>query len=115
MPSFLAFAVVGLLEKHFGRLVDYEFTAKMEDDLDGIARGEAERCPGCSRFYFGEADATGRDAARRPTSAASRNWSPTSARSTPARSTPSRSAKRHRRCASAGTGRTWNVDAEGDR
>src|SRR6202030_2480386 len=42
VPSFLSFAVVGLLEKHFGRLVDYDFTAKMEDDLDRIARGEAE-------------------------------------------------------------------------
>jgi DNA topoisomerase-1 len=37
--------VVGLLEKHFGELVDYEFTAHMEEDLDRIARGEAERVP----------------------------------------------------------------------
>ena len=45
VPSFLAFAVVTLLEQHFGQLVDYEFTAHMEDVLDEIARGEAERVP----------------------------------------------------------------------
>src|SRR5207253_567268 len=54
VPSFLSFAVVGLLEKHFGRLVDYDFTAKMEDDLDRIARGEAQAVPWLRRFYFGE-------------------------------------------------------------
>jgi DNA topoisomerase-1 len=54
VPSFLAFAVVGLLERHFGRLVDYDFTARMEDDLDRIARGEAESVPWLKRFYFGE-------------------------------------------------------------
>ncbi len=54
VPSFLSFAVVGLLEKHFGRLVDYDFTAKMEDDLDRIARGEAKSVPWLRRFYFGE-------------------------------------------------------------
>ncbi|WP_127360382.1 type I DNA topoisomerase [Actinacidiphila soli] len=53
VPSFLSFAVVGLLEKHFGRLVDYDFTAKMEDDLDRIARGEARAVPWLRRFYFG--------------------------------------------------------------
>ncbi|WP_338896879.1 type I DNA topoisomerase [Streptomyces sp. TG1A-60] len=55
VPSFLSFAVVNLLEKHFGRLVDYGFTAKMEDDLDRIARGEAQAVPWLKRFYFGEA------------------------------------------------------------
>ncbi len=55
VPSFLSFAVVGLLEKHFGRLVDYDFTARMEDDLDRIARGEAQSVPWLRRFYFGEA------------------------------------------------------------
>ncbi|MFP3988808.1 type I DNA topoisomerase [Streptomyces sp. E11-3] len=55
VPSFLSFAVVNLLEKHFGRLVDYSFTAKMEDDLDRIARGEAQAVPWLRRFYFGEA------------------------------------------------------------
>ena len=53
VPSFLAFAVVTLLERHFGQLVDYEFTARMEDVLDTIARGETERVPWLRRFYFG--------------------------------------------------------------
>ncbi|MFJ4439570.1 type I DNA topoisomerase [Streptomyces sp. NPDC088923] len=56
VPSFLSFAVVNLLERHFGRLVDYDFTAKMEDDLDRIARGEAQAVPWLRRFYFGEGD-----------------------------------------------------------
>jgi len=43
VPEFLAFAVVNLLERHFPRLVDYEFTARMEDDLDDIASGEGAR------------------------------------------------------------------------
>ncbi|PZT72624.1 MULTISPECIES: type I DNA topoisomerase [unclassified Streptomyces] len=65
VPSFLSFAVVNLLEKHFGRLVDYDFTARMEDDLDRIARGEAQSVPWLKRFYFGtqEGDATGAGAA----------------------------------------------------
>ena len=54
VPSFLSFAVVNLLEKHFGRLVDYDFTARMEDDLDRIARGEAQSVPWLKRFYFGD-------------------------------------------------------------
>lgn len=58
VPSFLSFAVVNLLETHFGRLVDYDFTAKMEDDLDRIARGEAQSVPWLKRFYFGAEDAT---------------------------------------------------------
>ena len=53
VPSFLAFAVTTLLERHFGHLVDYEFTARMEDALDEIARGEAARVPWLRRFYFG--------------------------------------------------------------
>ncbi|MEV8476764.1 type I DNA topoisomerase [Streptomyces sp. NPDC051173] len=56
VPSFLSFAVVNLLEKHFGRLVDYDFTASMEEDLDRIARGEAQAVPWLRRFYFGSAD-----------------------------------------------------------
>src|ERR1700683_4884911 len=63
VPSFLAFAVVTLLERHFGQLVDYEFTAQMEDVLDAIARGETERVPWLRRFYFGtegtDGDGTG--------------------------------------------------------
>src|SRR4051794_15157813 len=54
VPSFVAFAVVTLLEKHFGRLVDYDFTARMEDDLDRIAAGQAQGAPWLRSFYFGE-------------------------------------------------------------
>jgi DNA topoisomerase-1 len=61
VPSFLAFAVVTLLERHFGQLVDYEFTAHMEDVLDEIARGEAERVPWLRRFYFGTPDGDSAD------------------------------------------------------
>ncbi|MFD7730006.1 type I DNA topoisomerase [Kitasatospora phosalacinea] len=59
VPSFLSFAVVNLLEKHFGRLVDYDFTAKMEDDLDRIAAGQAESVPWLKRFYFGAGESNG--------------------------------------------------------
>jgi DNA topoisomerase-1 len=55
VPSFKAFAVVQLLEKHFSDLVDYAFTARMEDELDGIAAGREEAVPWLRRFYFGEA------------------------------------------------------------
>jgi DNA topoisomerase-1 len=54
VPEFLAFSVVQLLERHFPRLVDYEFTARMEDDLDEIASGEEARSTWLQRFYFGE-------------------------------------------------------------
>ena len=53
VPSFLAFAVTALLEQHFGRLVDYEFTALMEDDLDRIASGDEQRSEWLRRFYYG--------------------------------------------------------------
>ena len=53
VPEFLAFAVVNLLERHFPQLVDYEFTARMEDDLDGIAGGDESRTGWLRRFYFG--------------------------------------------------------------
>jgi DNA topoisomerase-1 len=53
VPEFLAFAVVNLLEKHFAQLVDYEFTARMEDDLDEIASGDEKRDTWLHRFYFG--------------------------------------------------------------
>ncbi|HEY3907193.1 MAG TPA: type I DNA topoisomerase [Streptosporangiaceae bacterium] len=53
VPSFIAFAVITLLERHFTHLVDYEFTARMEDALDQIAAGEAGRVPWLRRFYFG--------------------------------------------------------------
>jgi len=48
VPSFTAFAVVGLLEEHFANLVDYGFTASMEDDLDDIASGIEEQVRGSS-------------------------------------------------------------------
>ncbi|MGD0320125.1 MAG: type I DNA topoisomerase [Acidimicrobiales bacterium] len=54
VPSFTAFAVVGLLERYFGDLVDYGFTAAMEDDLDAIAQGDTEALPWLTRFYFGD-------------------------------------------------------------
>lgn len=53
VPSFLAFAVVNLLEQHFGNLVDYDFTADMEKVLDDIANDRAERVPELQRFYYG--------------------------------------------------------------
>ena len=53
VPTFTAFATIGLLESYFGDLVDYEFTARMEDDLDDIAGGEKEAVPWLHRFYFG--------------------------------------------------------------
>ncbi|WP_432867817.1 type I DNA topoisomerase [Microbispora rosea] len=56
VPSFLAFAVVNLLEQHFGNLVDYDFTAEMEKVLDDIANDRAERVPELRRFYFGGED-----------------------------------------------------------
>jgi DNA topoisomerase-1 len=59
VPTFLAFAVVGLLEAHFGRLVDYDFTARMEDDLDRIASGDEDRAAWLHRFYFGGDDGDG--------------------------------------------------------
>jgi DNA topoisomerase-1 len=53
VPSFVAFAVVGLLEQHFARLVDYGFTASVEGDLDDIANGERRGVDWLTRFYFG--------------------------------------------------------------
>jgi DNA topoisomerase I len=53
VPSWVAFAVTGLLEQHFGRLVDYGFTAAMEDELDEIASGNEHRTNWLSNFYFG--------------------------------------------------------------
>jgi DNA topoisomerase I len=53
VPSFVAFAVITLLERHFAHLVDYEFTARMEDALDQIATGQSGRVPWLRRFYFG--------------------------------------------------------------
>lgn len=57
IPSWLAFAVTRLLEENFDRLVDYDFTAAMEQDLDLIAAGEKERAAWLHHFYFGDASA----------------------------------------------------------
>jgi len=53
VPTTDAFAVVNLLEEHFTHLVDYEFTARMEDDLDEIAGGRQQRVPWLHQFWFG--------------------------------------------------------------
>ncbi|HEY6627838.1 MAG TPA: type I DNA topoisomerase [Acidimicrobiia bacterium] len=53
VPTFTAFGVVSLLEHHFPNLVDYAFTAEMENDLDRIAAGEEETVPWLTAFYFG--------------------------------------------------------------
>ncbi len=59
VPTFLAFAVTRLLEDHFAHLVDYNFTASMEDGLDEIASGNADMKQWLSRFYFGGDDLVG--------------------------------------------------------
>ncbi|HEU5264478.1 MAG TPA: type I DNA topoisomerase, partial [Gaiellaceae bacterium] len=59
VPTFVAFAVVNLLERHFEQLVDFDFTARMEDDLDRIAAGDEERVDWLTRFYFGAGDDPG--------------------------------------------------------
>jgi DNA topoisomerase-1 len=56
VPTWTAFAVVGLMEKHFGELVDYAFTARIEEDLDSIARNERQKQDWLQHFYFGDAD-----------------------------------------------------------
>ncbi len=53
IPTWLAFAVTRLLEEHFSELVDYDFTASMEEDLDRIAGGDEQRAAWLHRFYFG--------------------------------------------------------------
>ncbi len=59
VPSFTAFAVVGLLEQYFPDLIDYAFTRRMESDLDDIAGGELEGVPWLRTFYFGEEENPG--------------------------------------------------------
>jgi DNA topoisomerase-1 len=54
VPTFVAFSVTQLLERHFDQLVDYDFTARLEDDLDRIAAGDEERVAWLGRFYFGD-------------------------------------------------------------
>lgn len=53
VPSWVAFSVVRLLEEHFAALVDYDFTAEMEGDLDRIAAGQTDRASWLKEFYFG--------------------------------------------------------------
>ena len=59
VPSFTAFAVVRLLEEYFTQLVDVDFTAQMENQLDAISRGEQDRLPYLKGFYEGEASRPG--------------------------------------------------------
>ena len=59
VPTFTAFAVVNLLQKHFPDLVDFDFTARMEDDLDAISLGAKDSIPYLKEFYFGDRDRTG--------------------------------------------------------
>ncbi len=59
IPTWLAFAVTRLLEEHFTELVDYDFTASMEEDLDRIANGDEHRVQWLQRFYFGSAATSG--------------------------------------------------------
>ncbi len=56
VPTFTAFATVTLLEQHFGNYVDYDFTARMENDLDEIAAGDKESLPWLEAFYNGNGD-----------------------------------------------------------
>ena len=58
-PTFLAFAVTDLLERHFGDLVEPQFTAQMEETLDDIARGEADAVTHLQRFYRGSREEPG--------------------------------------------------------
>ncbi|HLT84141.1 MAG TPA: type I DNA topoisomerase, partial [Phototrophicaceae bacterium] len=59
VPTWLAFSVTRLLEENLPRLVDYDFTAAMESDLDEIAAGQEDRVQWLSRFYRGEGDSEG--------------------------------------------------------
>ena len=106
VPTFLAFSVTKLLEKHFGRLVDYDFTALLEDDLDRIADGEENRVDWLSRFYRGTEARNGEPASR----AFMRSSPIISRRSTPGTSTRSRSpAPTASSCVSAATARTCSA------
>ena len=60
IPTFTAFAVTQLLESHFTNLIDYDFTARMETDLDKIAAGEEQATPWLKRFYFGAKGTAGK-------------------------------------------------------
>ncbi|MGN6609275.1 MAG: type I DNA topoisomerase [Jatrophihabitans sp.] len=64
IPTWTAFAVIGLLESYFSRLVDFGFTASVENDLDDIANGERSRVDWLRGFYFGSAHPAAEDAQR---------------------------------------------------
>ncbi|MFE7869734.1 type I DNA topoisomerase [Micromonospora humida] len=59
IPTFLAFAVIGLMERHYPRLIDYDFTASMENELDEIAGGDHAAVDFLTAFYFGSSNGTG--------------------------------------------------------
>lgn len=59
IPTFMAFAVTGFLKKNFADLVDIQFTARMEDDLDAISLGDMQSLPYLRKFYFGAAGKSG--------------------------------------------------------
>ncbi|BCL15278.1 type I DNA topoisomerase [Micromonospora sagamiensis] len=59
IPSFLAFAVIGLMERHYPRLIDYDFTASMENELDEIAGGDHAAVDFLTAFYFGSTNGAG--------------------------------------------------------
>ena len=63
VPALVAFATVGLMERHFDHLVDYALTARMESDLDEIANGDRDAEPWLTAFYFGNQDAPTPEAA----------------------------------------------------
>ena len=75
IPTWLAFAVTRLLEEHFSELVDYDFTASMEEDLDRIAGGDEQRAAWLQRFYFGDGLAE-RASTARPAAAEHRSLRP---------------------------------------
>ncbi|HEY7048631.1 MAG TPA: type I DNA topoisomerase [Jatrophihabitantaceae bacterium] len=80
VPSWTAFAVTGLLESYFARLVDYGFTASVENDLDSIAGGNTSRVDWLRRFYFGANGSTVDDGAVRAAPTASPGASETQQR-----------------------------------
>ena len=106
VPSWVAFAVVNLLEQHFARLVDYDFTASMEEDLDAIAGGGMQSVDWLTRFYFGSENGEEGGIAR--AGGLKRMVASGSATSTPAASTRSRSTTASS-SGSAGTGPTWSA------
>ena len=59
VPEWIAFTVTRFLEENFGKLIDYKFTAAMEEDLDQIAEGEIDRLDWLKKFYFGGGDMVG--------------------------------------------------------